>query len=102
MYHSAPVAAGSEPGSVHGEISSFLKGFQEGPVFVYRDQLRRNYEAGKYFLEVDLQDVDKFSMGLLEQIEQHPSDMVAAVRVPWLLWRALSPLSEPVSGPLNA
>jgi hypothetical protein len=51
-------------------FSEFIRQFQVGEEFVYRDQLRKNTNMGEYKLEVALEDVMKFDSKLSDGIRE--------------------------------
>jgi len=48
-------------------------------VFVISDQLRRHYNIGRYWLEVDLEDLTHFDAGLAEKITKQPAEHLQLV-----------------------
>jgi hypothetical protein len=51
-------------------FAEFIRQFQVGEEFVYRDQLRKNTNMGEYKLEVALEDVMKFDSKLSDGIRE--------------------------------
>lgn len=48
-------------------------------LFVISDQLRRHYNIGRYWLEVDLEDLTHFDAGLAEKITKQPAEHLQLV-----------------------
>lgn len=63
-----------------------------------RDQLKRNYNMGNFWLEVDLDDLASFNEQLAEKINKQPTEHLPMVRCKctatllrhWLLYRPRS------------
>ena len=49
-------------------------------VFVFRDQLKRNYNLGQYFLEVSLDDLRSYDENLADRLLKTPTEHIAIVR----------------------
>ena len=46
----------------------------------FRDELKRNYNLGQYWLEVDLEDVSSFDEALAEKLYKLPTEHLPLVR----------------------
>ncbi|OWF42189.1 DNA replication licensing factor mcm5-like [Mizuhopecten yessoensis] len=56
-------------------FKDFIRQFHEGNFsYRYRDQLKRNYNLGQHWLEVDLQDVTSFDEALAEKLNKLPAE----------------------------
>jgi len=60
------------------KFREFIRNFQVGEEFPYRDQLRKNTNKGDYKLEVLLEDVMKYDSKLHDEIKDRPSDLMPA------------------------
>ncbi|XP_064623136.1 DNA replication licensing factor mcm5-A-like [Lineus longissimus] len=60
---------------VKKRFKDFIRQFHEGNFsYLYRDQLKRHYNLGHYWLEVDLQDLASFDETLAEKVLKNPSE----------------------------
>lgn len=57
---------------VLNKFKYFLKEWTKANTFIYRDQLKSNAAAGKYFIKVDLDDINNFDMKLGWQVSRRP------------------------------
>lgn len=57
----------------------FIKAFQEGNVFVYREQLKSNLMKKQYFLEFNFDDINGFNQNLGDQLLTRPSNTIPQV-----------------------
>eukprot|EP01127_Copromyxa_protea_P005303 TRINITY_DN1524_c1_g3_i1.p1 TRINITY_DN1524_c1_g3~~TRINITY_DN1524_c1_g3_i1.p1 ORF type:complete len:742 (+),score=152.45 TRINITY_DN1524_c1_g3_i1:29-2227(+) len=55
------------------QFYDFLRLYQRENMFVYRDQLTKQYGLGKYYIEVDLADLHIYSDTLASQIREQPA-----------------------------
>lgn len=51
----------------------FIRNFRDSNAFIYRDQLRRHYNLGNFFIEVDLDDLIAFSDKLASLLQSKPT-----------------------------
>lgn len=58
----------------------------DGQCLFYRDNLKRNYNLGKYFLEVQLDDLRCFDDTLADEIAKRPSEHLPLVSSIFLLY----------------
>ena len=63
-------SSGSSAQHAEKRLSEFIRQFQVGEEFVYRDQLRKNTTMGEYKLDVALEDVMKFDPKLSDGIRE--------------------------------
>jgi len=55
----------------------FIREFHEGTFsYPYRDQLKRHYNLGQYYLEVDLQDLTSFDEQLADKLAKSPAEFL--------------------------
>ncbi|XP_063426896.1 DNA replication licensing factor mcm5-like [Mytilus trossulus] len=60
---------------VKKRLKDFIRQFHEGNfTYTYRDQLKRNYNLGQYWLEVDIEDVSSFDESLADRLYNQPSE----------------------------
>jgi len=74
--------SGADPNSNLAEIKKqfrdFIREFHESNfVFPYRDQLKRNYNLGQYFLEVSLDDLRSYDENLADRLLKTPTENIA-------------------------
>jgi len=63
--------------NIKKKLREFLRQFQTGQFnYIYRDSLRNNYTSGRYWLEVDLKDVNSYDEELGELIKKQPTDVL--------------------------
>jgi len=79
IYFSDPVSQGerdlaSDPAVAQRQFFDFIRNFRDNNAFIYRDQLRRHYNLGNYYLEVDLDDLIAFSDGLASLLHTKPAE----------------------------
>jgi len=72
---------GADPSANSTEVKKKLKNFirefhETNFVFPYRDQLKRNYNLGQYFLDVSLDDLRSYDEHLAEKIRKTPTEYV--------------------------
>lgn len=59
------------------KLREFLRQFQTGQFnYVYRDALRNNYTSGRYWLEVDLKDLNAYDEELGELVKKQPNEVL--------------------------
>ncbi|EDR25553.1 minichromosome maintenance protein, putative [Entamoeba dispar SAW760] len=70
---------GSVRGNLEPKIISFVKNFSKhkNNIFDYREQLQRNIRMGKYFLEIDIMDLQNFDESLKEALFKHASEFIS-------------------------
>ena len=49
------------------------------------DQLKRHYNLGQYYLEVDLQDLTSFDEQLADKLTKSPAEFLPLVSIPTML-----------------
>lgn len=60
---------------IKNRLREFIRQFHEGNfTYTYRDQLRRHYNVGRYWLEVELEDLTHFDAELAEKITKQPAE----------------------------
>ena len=60
---------------VKKRLKDFIRQFHEGNfTYTYRDQLKRNYNLGQYWLEVDIEDVSSFDESLADKLYAVPTE----------------------------
>lgn len=60
---------------VKKRLKDFIRQFHEGNFsYTYRDQLKRNYNLGQYWLDVEIEDVSSFDEALAEKLSKIPSE----------------------------
>eukprot|EP00039_Didymoeca_costata_P020257 m.340641 g.340641 ORF g.340641 m.340641 type:complete len:719 (+) comp19435_c0_seq1:149-2305(+) len=80
LFFSDPIAQGEEgdvavdPVLAQKQFFDFLRNFRDNNAYTYRDQLRRHYNLGKYYIEVDLDDLTAFSETLASLLHTKPTD----------------------------
>lgn len=63
--------------NIKKKLREFLRQFQTGQFnYIYRDSLRNNYTSGRYWLEVDLKDVNSYDEELGELIKKQPTEVL--------------------------
>jgi len=63
--------------SAKKRFREFIREFHEGTFsYPYRDQLKRHYNLGQYFLEVDLQDLTSYDEQLADKLTKSPAEYV--------------------------
>jgi len=63
--------------NIKKKIKDFLRVFHTGNFnYIYRDALRNNYNSGRYWLEVDLKDVNSYDEELGEQVKKQPTEVL--------------------------
>ncbi|XP_065661260.1 DNA replication licensing factor mcm5-A isoform X2 [Hydra vulgaris] len=59
------------------KFKDFVKEFHEvNFVFPYRDQLKRNYSLGQYYLDVSLDDLRSYDEHLADRVEKSPAECI--------------------------
>ncbi|XP_066919905.1 DNA replication licensing factor mcm5-A-like [Clytia hemisphaerica] len=74
--------SGPDPNANVNEIKKqfrdFIREFHESNfVFPYRDQLKRNYNLGQYYLEVSLDDLRSYDELLVDKLLKNPTEHIA-------------------------
>ena len=63
--------------NIKKKLREFLRQFQTGQFnYIYRDSLRNNYNSGRYWLEVDLTDLNSYDEELGELVKKQPTDVL--------------------------
>lgn len=63
--------------SIKKKLKDFLRVFHTGNFnYIYRDALRNNYNSGRYWLEVDLKDVNSYDEELGELVKKQPTEVL--------------------------
>ncbi|XP_020618458.1 DNA replication licensing factor mcm5-like [Orbicella faveolata] len=63
--------------SAKKRFREFIREFHEGTFsYPYRDQLKRHYNLGQYYLEVDLQDLTSFDEQLADKLTKSPAEFL--------------------------
>ncbi|KAK7868213.1 hypothetical protein R5R35_000617 [Gryllus longicercus] len=63
--------------AVKRKLKEFLRQFHEGNFnYKYRDTLKRHYNLGQYWLEVNLEDLASFDDALAEKLYKQPSEYI--------------------------
>ncbi len=63
--------------AIQKKLKDFLRVFHTGNFnYIYRDALRNNYNSGRYWLEVDLKDVNSYDEELGEQVKKQPTEVL--------------------------
>lgn len=63
--------------SAKKRFREFIREFHEGTFsYPYRDQLKRRYNLGQYYLEVDLQDLTSFDEQLADKLTKSPAEFL--------------------------
>ena len=62
------------------QFLEFIRQFREENTFVYQDQLRKNYHLGRHYLEVNIDDLDRFEPQLADHLRNEPLDYLPLVR----------------------
>jgi DNA replication licensing factor MCM5 len=76
------INGGNDPNKVNymaiqKKLKDFLRVFHTGNFnYIYRDALRNNYNSGRYWLEVDLKDVNSYDEELGEQVKKQPTEVL--------------------------
>jgi DNA replication licensing factor MCM5 len=67
--------------TIKKKLKDFLRVFHTGNFnYIYRDALRTNYTSGRYWLEVDLKDLNSYDEELGELIKKQPTEVLPLVR----------------------
>jgi DNA replication licensing factor MCM5 len=76
------IGGGNDPNKINfmaiqKKLKDFLRVFHTGNFnYIYRDALRNNYNSGRYWLEVDLKDVNSYDEELGEQVKKLPTEVL--------------------------
>ena len=63
--------------SIKKKLKDFLRVFHTGNFnYIYRDALRSNYNSSRYWLEVDLKDLNSYDEELGELLKKQPTDVL--------------------------
>jgi len=63
--------------AIQKKLKDFLRVFHTGNMnYIYRDALRNNYNSGRYWLEIDLKDVNSYDEELGEQVKKQPTEVL--------------------------
>lgn len=63
--------------SARKRFREFIREFHEGTFsYPYRDQLKRHYNLGQYYLEVDLQDLISYDEQLADKLTKNPAEFL--------------------------
>ncbi|CAH3030850.1 unnamed protein product [Porites evermanni] len=63
--------------SARKRFREFIREFHEGTFsYPYRDQLKRHYNLGQYYLEVDLQDLTSYDEQLADKLTKSPAEFL--------------------------
>lgn len=63
--------------SIKKKLRDFLRVFHTGNFnYIYRDALRNNYTSGRYWLEVDLKDLNSYDEELGELLKKQPTEVL--------------------------
>jgi len=63
--------------SARKRFREFIREFHEGTFsYSYRDQLKRRYNLGQYYLEVDLQDLTSYDEQLADKLTKSPAEFL--------------------------
>jgi len=63
--------------SAKKRFREFIREFHEGTFsYPYRDQLKRHYNLGQYYLEIDLQDLTSFDEQLADKLTKSPAEFL--------------------------
>lgn len=63
--------------NIKKKLKDFLRVFHTGNFnYIYRDSLRNNYTSGRYWLEVDLKDLNSYDEDLGELVKKQPTDVL--------------------------
>ncbi|XP_068681579.1 DNA replication licensing factor mcm5-like [Montipora foliosa] len=63
--------------SARKRFKEFIREFHEGTFsYSYRDQLKRHYNLGQYYLEVDLQDLTSYDEQLADKLTKNPAEFL--------------------------
>ena len=66
--------------SIKKKLKDFLRVFHTGNFnYIYRDALRNNYNSARYWLEVDLKDVNSYDEELGELVKKQPTEVLPLV-----------------------
>ncbi|ELP88089.1 DNA replication licensing factor mcm5, putative [Entamoeba invadens IP1] len=70
---------GNVRGNIELKIRNFVKNYSrhKNNVFEYREQLKANVIDGKYFLEVDISDIQNFDESIKEAFYKHSSEFLS-------------------------
>ncbi|XP_078672526.1 DNA replication licensing factor mcm5-like [Branchiostoma floridae x Branchiostoma belcheri] len=74
-------------------FKDFLREFHEGMDYKYRDELRRHYNLGQYYIEVDVGDLANFDEELADKLRKTPSELLP------LLEEAATEVADEVTRP---
>ena len=62
------------------KLKDFLRVFHTGNFnYVYRDALKNNYNSGRYWLEIDLKDLNSYDEELGELVKKQPTEALPLV-----------------------
>ncbi|XP_013394229.1 DNA replication licensing factor mcm5-A isoform X2 [Lingula anatina] len=59
---------------VKKKFKDFLKQFREGSSYIYRDQLKRHYNLGQYWVDINIEDIASYDENLAEKLTKVPAD----------------------------
>ena len=63
--------------SIKKKLKDFLRVFHTGNFnYIYRDSLRNNYNSGRFWLEVDLKDLNSYDEELGEMLKKQPTEVL--------------------------
>jgi len=63
--------------NIKKKLKDFLRVFHTGNFnYIYRDSLRNNYNSGRYWLEVDLKDLNSYDEELGELLKKQPTEVL--------------------------
>jgi len=63
--------------NIKKKLKDFLRVFHTGNFnYIYRDALRNNYTSGRYWLEVDLKDLNSYDEELGEMLKKQPTEIL--------------------------
>ncbi|KAI4498521.1 hypothetical protein M0802_006456 [Mischocyttarus mexicanus] len=76
------------------KFKEFIRQFHEGNFnYKYRDTLKRNYNLGQYYLEINLEDLAAFDESLAEKIQKLPTEYLS------ILEEAAQDVADEVTAP---
>lgn len=72
---------GSVRGNIEPKIAGFIKNYSRhrNNVFDYREQLQKNIRMGRYFLEVDISDLQNHDESMKEALFKHAGEFISIV-----------------------
>eukprot|EP00051_Salpingoeca_urceolata_P023233 m.391340 g.391340 ORF g.391340 m.391340 type:complete len:718 (+) comp20080_c0_seq19:195-2348(+) len=80
LFFSDPIVATEDPTSRRTkalkDFVAFLRLYRDGSVFTYREQLRRHYNRGLYWIEVELEDLTAFDETLADLLQTQPGEFL--------------------------